>query len=103
MLPARLCASLADAFEEVRHVRALGLDQATDAEVFAHAREHGLTIATRDADFQPLLALPRPAAAGGLAAVGQRRDGRDGGGAAPARPGDPGVPRGAGARLVVRA
>lgn len=60
MLPARLCASLADAFEEVRHVRALGLDQATDAEVFAHAREHGLTIMTKDADFQALLALLGP-------------------------------------------
>ena len=57
MLPGRLCASLADAFDEVRHVRALGLDRATDAEVFTHAGEHGLTIVTKDADFQALLAL----------------------------------------------
>lgn len=57
MLPGRFCSSLADAFEEVRHVRALGLDQATDVEIFAHAREHDLTIVTKDADFQVLLAL----------------------------------------------
>ena len=57
MLPVRLRASLANAFAEVRHVRPLGLDQATDAEVFAHAGEYGLTIVTKDADFQALLAL----------------------------------------------
>lgn len=51
MLPSRLCVSLADLFEEVNHVRFLGLDTATDAEVFAYARKHGLTIVTKDADF----------------------------------------------------
>ena len=60
MLPVRLCTSLADVFDEVLHVRPLGLDRAADAEVFAYARKHGLVIVTKDADFQALLALQGP-------------------------------------------
>lgn len=60
MLPARLCDLLADDLGEMLHVRALGLAEASDAEVFAHAREHDLTIVTKDADFQALLAVHGP-------------------------------------------
>lgn len=60
MLPVRLCAALADEFEAVAHVRPLGLDRASDAPVFAFARERGLTLVTKDADFQTLLALHGP-------------------------------------------
>lgn len=60
MLPARLATALADRLGEIRHVRPLGLATATDAEVFAYARDHGLTIVTKDADFQGLLAVNGP-------------------------------------------
>lgn len=60
MLPVRLCASLGGHFDEILHVRPLGLDTATDAEVWARAREKSLTIVTKDSDFQTLLALHGP-------------------------------------------
>lgn len=60
MLPARLGASLSGPFEEVLHVRPLDLGTATDAEVRRYAREQALTIVTKDADFQTLLALHGP-------------------------------------------
>lgn len=59
-MPARLCDLLAEDLGEMLHVLALGLSEASDAEVFAHAREHDLTIVTKDADFQALLALHGP-------------------------------------------
>jgi len=60
MLPARLCDLLAPDLGEPLHVRALGRAEATDAEAFAYARAHDLTIVTKDADFQSLLALHGP-------------------------------------------
>lgn len=60
MLPARLATSLTEHLGEIEHVRQLGLSTATDAEVFAYARGHGLTIVTKDADFQALLAVRGP-------------------------------------------
>lgn len=50
-----LCDALAEDLGEMLHVRGLGLAEAGDAEVFAYAREHDLTIITKDADFQALL------------------------------------------------
>lgn len=60
MLPARLCDALADDLGEMLYVRALGLAEASDADVFAYAREHDMTIVTKDADFQALLAVHGP-------------------------------------------
>lgn len=57
MLPVRLCTSLSDVFGDLIHVRQVGLSEAGDAEVFAYARHHNLTIVTKDSDFQSLLAL----------------------------------------------
>lgn len=60
MLPARLCERLADGFDEIRHVRPLGLSEASDVEIWRYARRERLTIVTKDADFQTLLALEGP-------------------------------------------
>lgn len=57
MLPVRLCTAVNEALGEIRHVRELGLQESTDAEVFEYARDRGMTIVTKDSDFQALLAL----------------------------------------------
>ena len=53
-LSARLVAALDDAYPGSTHVRAAGLTEAADEEVWRHAREHGFTIASKDADFHQL-------------------------------------------------
>ena len=47
----RLVAGLSDVFPESVHVRAAGLSRATDAEIWDYARDHGLTIVSKDSDF----------------------------------------------------
>ena len=42
---------LADLYPVSLHVFALGLDQATDTEIWSYARGHELLIISRDADF----------------------------------------------------
>jgi predicted nuclease of predicted toxin-antitoxin system len=39
-------------FPESAHVRDLGLDRATDAEVWEHARGNGFVIVSKDSDFE---------------------------------------------------
>lgn len=46
-----LAASLAPLYPGSAHVHALGLGSASDAAVWEHARDHGFTIVTKDADF----------------------------------------------------
>lgn len=53
----RLADRLADVFEGCRHVRALGLAAATDAEVWAYARDAGLTVVSKDGDFVDLAVI----------------------------------------------
>lgn len=60
MLPVRLCRRLADVFETVAHVEALGLEEASDAEIWRHARATGFSIVTKDVDYQALLATEGP-------------------------------------------
>lgn len=47
----RLVAGLSDVFPESVHVRDAGLSRATDAEIWDYARDHGLTIVSKDSDF----------------------------------------------------
>lgn len=50
-LSERLTEQLYDAFPLATHVKRLGMERATDAEIWTFARSHGFTIVTRDADF----------------------------------------------------
>ena len=50
-LSPRLIERLADLYPGARHVAAVGLERATDAEVWAYAGAHGCAIVTKDADF----------------------------------------------------
>ena len=53
-LAPRLVGSLTEAFPGSRHVRELGLARASDADVWAYAKDHGFTIVSKDSDFQQL-------------------------------------------------
>jgi predicted nuclease of predicted toxin-antitoxin system len=53
----RLCSSLADLFPDSSQVRLVGLDQATDREIWDYAAANGFTIVSQDADFANLCAL----------------------------------------------
>lgn len=50
----RLVEQLADIFPGSSHVLFVGLDQATDSEVWEYATSHNFAIATKDADFNDL-------------------------------------------------
>ncbi len=56
-LSRRLVGQLRDVFPESGHVTALGLDAATDREIWEHAREHGHVIVSKDSDFRQLAFL----------------------------------------------
>lgn len=56
-LSPKLPARLADLHPGSEHVLNLGLDQATDEEVWDHARANGFAIVTKDADYPNLVAL----------------------------------------------
>jgi predicted nuclease of predicted toxin-antitoxin system len=47
-------------YPDSRHVTDLGLDMATDAEIWAYAGEHGLVIVSKDSDFRQLAFLHGP-------------------------------------------
>lgn len=50
-LSPRLVHLLEDVYPECTHVSDLGMDRASDTEVWTYAGEHGFTIVTKDADF----------------------------------------------------
>ncbi len=50
-LSPRLVAGLSDVFPESTHVRDVGLARATDAAIWRYARDHDLTIVSKDSDF----------------------------------------------------
>ena len=56
-LSPRLVTRLADIFPAANHVATLGLDRATDIEVWQYARDNGFLIVTKDADFNDLTTL----------------------------------------------
>jgi predicted nuclease of predicted toxin-antitoxin system len=55
-LSRRLVAALQPAYPGTSHVVLQGLEQADDRAVWAHAREHGFVIVTKDDDFSALQA-----------------------------------------------
>ena len=56
-LSPRLVARLQDLFQESVHVSEVGLDTATDDEVWKYARDNDLAIASKDRDFNDLAIL----------------------------------------------
>ena len=50
----RLVAALRDVFPGAVHVRDIGLSRATDAVIWDYARDHSLTIVSKDSDFHQL-------------------------------------------------
>ena len=56
-LSPRLCEDLKDLLPHAVHVRDVGLESADDLVVWTYARQHGLTIVTKDADFNNLAFL----------------------------------------------
>lgn len=59
-LSRHLVGHLRDVFPESEHVSALGLDGATDEEIWKHAREQGHLIVSKDSDFRQLAFLHGP-------------------------------------------
>ena len=53
----RLVDALADQFRDSVHVRDVGLSRADDGAVWAYARDHGMTIVTKDSDFNQVAFL----------------------------------------------
>ncbi len=51
-LSPRLARLLADVYPESLHVHALGMDTASDSEIWERAKTEGFTIVSKDADFQ---------------------------------------------------
>ena len=56
-LSPRLTARLEDLDPDGVHVAQLGLDDASDQEIWGHAELHGLTLASKDRDFNDMVAL----------------------------------------------
>lgn len=59
-LSRRLVGRLASTFPESAHVAEIGLDQATDEQIWTHAAAHGFVVASKDADFRQLAFLHGP-------------------------------------------
>lgn len=59
-LSPRLVARVRDVFPEAEHVASAGLAEAPDADVWRYARERGLTVVTKDSDFNDLAVLTGP-------------------------------------------
>jgi predicted nuclease of predicted toxin-antitoxin system len=62
-LPRRLAESLKSHFAEVRHISRIGMQSASDEEIWLFARDNGFAILSKDADFHhfelPLQAPPK--------------------------------------------
>ena len=59
-LSRRLDGMLSIDYPESSHVTEVGLDTATDAEIWTYAREHGFVIVSKDSDFRQLAFLHGP-------------------------------------------
>lgn len=57
-LSTRLCRALRDLWTEIVHVRDVGLQAAEDPVVWEYAAKHGLTIVSKDGDFNNLFLRP---------------------------------------------
>lgn len=59
-LSRHLVGMLSIEYPESRHVTEMGLDVATDAEIWTYAREHDFVIVSKDSDFRQLAFLHGP-------------------------------------------
>lgn len=59
-LPRRLVGMLAVEYPDSVHVTSVGLDTATDAEIWSYAGEHDFVIVSKDSDFRHLAFLHGP-------------------------------------------
>ena len=59
-LSRRLTGLLSNESPNSVHVTEVGLDTATDSDIWAYAREHGLAIVSKDSDFRQLAFLYGP-------------------------------------------
>lgn len=50
-LPPRLCKLVGQYFDELRHVRDIGMNSTDDGAIWSFAKEEGFMIVTRDRDF----------------------------------------------------
>jgi len=66
-LSRRLVGELAECFPDSAHVRAVGLEVASDREIWDYAGEHGYVIVSKDSDFRQLAFLLGPPPKGGVA------------------------------------
>ena len=56
-LSPRLVVRLADVFPDSQHVSQLGLERASDEDIWTYARDHEFLIVSKDADFSELSVL----------------------------------------------
>jgi predicted nuclease of predicted toxin-antitoxin system len=56
----KLCARLADVFPGSNQARLVGLDHATDMDVWEYAKANGFVVVTQDADFADMATLYGP-------------------------------------------
>jgi len=56
-LSPRLAEALADLYAGSTHVHACGLGSANDSAIWQYAKDHGLTIVSKDSDFQDISVL----------------------------------------------
>ena len=54
MLSDKLIAQLADIYPDSLHIKNIGPENVPDTEVWSYAREHGLTIVTKDRDYREI-------------------------------------------------
>jgi predicted nuclease of predicted toxin-antitoxin system len=59
-LSRRLVGMFTVEYPESKHVTEVGLDTATDAEIWSYAREHDFVIVSKDSDFRQLAFLHGP-------------------------------------------
>jgi predicted nuclease of predicted toxin-antitoxin system len=59
-LSQRLVGMFTVEYPESKHVTEVGLDTATDAEIWSYARDHDFVIVSKDADFRQLAFLHGP-------------------------------------------
>jgi len=53
----RLVSRLKDVYPDLQHVAALGLDTASDIDVWKYAKENGYTLVSKDSDFNDICTL----------------------------------------------
>ena len=56
----KMCKALADLFPNSSHIKLIGLERASDLEVWEHAKASGFTLVSHDADFADMASMLGP-------------------------------------------